>query len=779
MRFKRFKAMTSVLFVAVMLAAGVGCSKFLNGKEKEAEVIELSDSRFEGLRELPGTLKKFATGEGDAAEIERSLKTLEEALIYFKERTKGSVENAYSVEDLRKFFGKYYLKENNVSPELARSLMRLKKALYGGSELYLSKTEIERIVRVLGLVRSEAGRMIPHMKVLLLKKETGEVSESELHEAIQQLQSTAQALLEVLDLSRSDYTFLDTVQVLRGLAEFIQGEGREAFSRRLNTWLPLVSGVRTVLYGEQAILSGMQDWSDALTTAVDLYHVLLKYNYFLKSSKFSSPGEIRSAFGFAEQVLQLVENSHRLRKSQRILFTDIDRALKSVEVSGVLALPVSVQAISDTYKKVLNPMLDPVRRGQPGDSLERDHLLALRRELRAFRLHQSFIESLPWASKASLSMNEVRAALKVFARDSEIATLSQDGAERKKLAEGFEQFRHLLNKPRPIAFDAGGRVLIVANPEALVQTRASLIRFSVMQSLTRLMMAGYGDMADPVQGGVTPAKFDQWYADFDTLGREVKAFDPRGKNSGRRSYQESTFFTFSGDGGRGSEGVEGTKDKAQADEMFEFVSFLFSGGMVNVEQLRKGLVEAGCAVEKRDVFKFPMLKEACVKDRLRAEFGKYFPNLPGLERFIREMSTASWERFYADWISTARTSDPNGGLIETADLRTGGMIFHYSESLFTQFDTDRNDRLSVDETKSAAPRFVPFLETVAGSYGETVLSEAFVVLLFTGENPAKDFWGTSFPFLIRRLFNNIGISEVDRSQILLVFKNLKNASQSP
>lgn len=763
----------SLVLIAVVFAAGsVGCSQFLNGKKKEEQIIELSDSKFEGLKDLPETLKRFTSGDATPEEIEKSFKTLEDALIYFRKRTKGSGDDSYTAEDLRKFFGKYFLKENNVSPELAKALMKLKKALFGGSEIDLTKAELDRMVRILGILRVEFVKISPHMKMLLFQKDKGAVSSDEIKAAMAQLRSTAAELLENLDLTRSDYSFEDTQDVFAGLADFIEGARPVQIYSRVRDWLPVITSLKVLLFGEHAGLNGQREWNAAIETLTDGYDMALRYHYMVTDSLFSTPKEVRTTLGFVEQFLRVILNCHQMSKTGRIPFAHVDRLIVQASERGFMdRLKLTPRAISDTYQKVLINMFDTARRGDMSgaDAIERTHVLAVRREFHLFRLNQAFIDTLPYKADGTTDLAAMKAAAPGFPRDAVIAALTTAANEKADLEAGFAKFKSMLAKPRPIAFDNEGRVLIIESYDRTPQTWKSLLRFNVMHALARGMMMGYGGDADPAKGGVTSKMIEKWYDDFGIIGNELKAFDPRSQNAGNRSFQEASFFTYSGNG----------DDRLDMDEMFEYVSFLFAGGLGNVEKARHVFIDKGCALQQTDVFDLPLFNEACVKATLRSDFSAIFPNLPGLARYVAGLGDAGWERFYSNWITASRTSDPAKGMIETADLRTGTMIFHYSESLFAGNDTNHNGGLSVEETETGATRFLPFMKKVMTDMGygwatyDGIVREAFVVLVFKGKIPSA---GDLASFQAERVSRSLGgtIPDVDRSQIFLVFSNLKS-----
>ena len=108
MCFKKF--FISLALLGSLIPGLVGCSNYLKGQKNKEEVMDLPNPDLERLKTLPEDMKKLSIGELSSSDIRKNFETIQFALKYFVERTRGSGNNAYSVEDMRGFFGKYFLK---------------------------------------------------------------------------------------------------------------------------------------------------------------------------------------------------------------------------------------------------------------------------------------------------------------------------------------------------------------------------------------------------------------------------------------------------------------------------------------------------------------------------------------------------------------------------------------------------------------------------------------------------------------------------------------------
>lgn len=756
------KRAVGLLLIASLGLASLGCSEFLNGKKAEPEVIEFTDTRFACLQEIPLHLEKFSVGEAKESEVRQGFDCMTDALTYFNKKTFGSLENAYTVEEMRRFFGKYFLKKNNVTPEFAAELMKIKRALLGGSTGHITKDEIVRLVEILGLLRDEAIVLSPHMKLLLNQNQNDKTEWEQISASVSQLRLSLQKLLERTQIAKSDYGFDDVKNALSGFAEFIRGAEPFAPYQKYSQWVPMVESVKIVLMGRRAHFAGLYQWSESLDTLLDLYELALKYHYVIGDFEFTDAAKVRQTTQFLNQGLNLLQNSHQMKTAGRIPVEDIDNLI--VQILPSVTTMMQPKSLIKTYKAVLMKILDPSRLADSRSllGLEKKHLLSIRRELNIFRLHQSLIDSLPLAALGGgITQKKLIEHLDKFNHTLVIEKgLTDDAFEQKALENAWLDLKELIKNPTMVNFNQDSRLLISHAAGASRQTWSALTQFNLMRALSRMLMLGY---ADNVAGRLSQSQMSMaglvsWYEDFQELGLDLKAFDPRSANSGSRSFLEANFFTFSGNGNEGMD----------QKETFEFVTTLFSAGLGTSNALSSHMKLARCAIEEKDVFGFNYLKEDCFRDQLRKYIGIYFNNMPGMVNYVRGLNDEQWKLFFDYLLAASVTATQKEGLIETANVRTLVTILHYIETIMVIYDTDHNQGLSVDEVYAAAPRFMSFFKKVNPGTYEFLIKEGFAHLVFYGTIPGA---GGVAAFQIKKMW---GIDDAQRMEIARLFGTLKD-----
>lgn len=726
MSFKNRVHLCGALFLSFF---SVGCSDFLNGKKEEPKVIELSDSHFTCLQRVPGTLKIFFKGEAHEKELVEDFNCLTEALRNFHKRTFGSVEGGYTSEDLRKFFGKYFLKENNVSPEFAADLMKIKQVILGGSANHLTKKELLQLIEIHSLIRDEFVQLAPHMKNLLFIGDKRSLNWEQASASTEQLRSSLQHLLGETQIANVEYSFDDLKRAFHGFAEFVKGEDQQSIYELYAKWFPVIESVKNVLIGSKARIAGLPQWKENLDTLIDLYGLALKHHYFLHGMKLDNAQNLSHVSQAVGQSIKLLLNTHQIKNTGRIPLEDIDNLIEQVLPKVTASL--QAKSLKKAYRVVLLKILDPEKNGDSRtlQGLEKKHLISLQREFNIWRLQQSFINSLSMEDlEGGIVAKGLFDAYNKFNKTYVIEkSLSEDPLEQGALETSWKDLGDLLKHPYPVSFDAQGQLIITDNMASLKQSWSSLTEANLMRALSRVLLLGY---AEHTHGPLSEALMSKkglisWYDDFQEVGLDLKAFDPRSANSGGRSFLEANFFTYSGNG----------DDYMDQKETYEFVSFLFSAGLASSEALRKDLTAFQCSVPEKDVFGYFFMNEPCFKKRLKEKFEVYFDNLPGLVQYVKSLDKTQWDFFYRYLLAASSVETQRPGLVETANIRTMTMVLHYIESIISLYDKDRNQVLSLDEVRIATPRFMSFVKTVSPVESETIMKEGFTYLVFKGKIP--------------------------------------------
>jgi hypothetical protein len=761
-----YKMLVSCIIAAISIIFLSGCGEYLNEKKKESEVLNFSSDRLLCLKELPLSFGKISIGEGRSEDINSSFDCARDALSYFKNKTFGSLPNGYTPDELRRFFSKYFLKENQVTPEFAAELMKIKQALLGGSEAVITKAEIDQLVDLLGIVKTESVALSPSMKLLLMKQKTAEWDE--ISRATSQLISSVLKILGKTEIVKSEYGVEDLKRALSGLSDFLRGpEAKSSFDISYDKFkglVPLLDAIKNVLVGKKADFSTASEWRNGIQTFIQAYDLYLKYNFTINKKSLEKGKDTQALSVFIDGLLELLERSPQLQMRGLIPAQEIDAFIDEIVPRLELNPKIKTSTFKKTYRVVVMRML-----GRDQDFIEKvdfrrfigfenKHLGSLRHEFKIWKMIQEFVDSTfqQKSPKTMLHKDFMVQMRSYFAQSDSDRWKNENLLEQEMLKKAQDEFYQLLSSQVPINFNKKGRWIESAHNGNETLTWLTLTKLNLFRGLGRLLLIGYGanSLGSLTHAELKEAGFSTWYDDFNELGLDLKAFDPRKGNSGPSSFIEANLFTPSANG----------DTVMDYKETFEYVSLLFSVGLATSEQIQNDLEV--CKIKKTDVFGYFYQRETCVKKQLRLKFADYFDNLPGMSRYVAKLTDPEFDEFFKYLKAASLVDGQIVGLLETENIRTMVTVLHYVEALIIAFDRDGNQTLSINEVASAAPRFNLIIKKLNPGRSDMLLHRGLVYLVFVGNIPsATELLG----FELKKHF----IQEASRKDVLRIFGTLK------
>lgn len=720
-----------ILMIPFIVVLNVSCSKYIGGEKKQEQVIELSENQFACLKNVPTILKKYANGSASDSEIGSSLDCLKVATTYFIDKTQGSTFDEYTIEDLRKFFGKYFLKQNNLSQEFTFEIMKFKKAILGGSDRNVSKAELRKFVLLIDILKTELVSIRTHFSILSFQSRNTPVNSEVIDESIKKLNRSLKMIFANTSLMNSDYKFEDAVSFIQGLVDYFKESQSEKSMSASLIWLPLLKDIKVILFGQNAYFKNQTDWSLAIDVVTDVWGISLGYKHQLSQFNFSDQNEFDQIYSLALKFLNLLDRSPRMKEEGEILFSDIDILIRRAYQLKIINTSVSIENILHTYQIALIRFFNPAKSKdlRSINSLSKSMLRALRFELKNWGQIQNWIGTL--SKGLEYNRSQLASSFKGYSFNYFIKNNSENSLEADALKANRDEFQRILEFDR-IPFLGKDLKVFVSFRGVEKNERFNwnqLTYFHLIQVFSRLFMLGYGD-----NGQLNVYQMKQWYNDFSSLGIELNVFDPRSTGTPERSFQEANLFTFHGNGNEWIDTVE----------IHELITILIGSGFGAKTELRKFL--GSCEIEKLDIFGKKWINEVCFKEQFQKNFDKVFSHLPNLINENKAMTKNQKDWFYYFLISSARTSESKNGLIEDADLRSLMVIINYIEVLISSFDFDHSGNLSLSEIDAASVRFKDFFKVIKPDLSDDTYKKVFRYLVLKGEKPSESLSGAVIDF---------------------------------
>lgn len=729
-----FSRMTALLLIVSIL----GCSEFIEGDKKKESVLRLNNDQFACLNQAPEVIRQVFSETSRPEKVVSVLECFEKSLAYFIKRTKGTVPDGYSVHDVRAFFGNYLGDRDRVTDEMANEMMKIKRALFGGSDQVIAKSELQGLIDFLTLLRKEVTVLEPHWDLLLFK--TGmRPDRQSLALAHLALRDSVTRLVLKTKLVQTEYSFQDFKNLTHEVEKFVQ-RSPDQKSVNFMKWLPVAESMKIHLFSDRADMGTAARWKEAVRIVIECYKVYSLYRYQFKGFDFYTPQAFRAGSEIFEISIRILNDSWWMDKGG-IPFIETENLLKKLSDLKVVPKEISVAGLMELYKGFVKNLLD---RGSPEDavklrSLERQHIVTLKSEYRSLRGIQTFIDSI--SQNLSSVANPYQLLLQQLNNRTTIQVDVFNETSDELLQSAWVDWKTHLNQPLPLSFLPGGALVLDRKvKESQTWTWETLTRLNVMRFLNRVLFLSFGKSRSMTLSRETLEEkgMFRFYSDFWIFGTDIQAFDKRSGNSGKRSFFEGDHFLYASNGDK----------QMQLQEGFELINVIFSAGLSGLSRLQERLSHSSCALPETDFFEKNWVDENCLSKLLRAELSTYFGNLPGLVKWAQGLDDEEWDQFYQEVIRFSRMDAKVKGKLETGDLRTLVVILHYVESMYLRFDLDQDDRLSMNELGIASERFAPFfketfhLKPKGKWFLETqekaisfAISKGFACLVATGEMP--------------------------------------------
>ncbi len=781
-----------IFTVAFLVSSFVlsGCSEFLKGKPAKQEVLEIKSEDVICLKDLSSQLKKMIRSESTTTEINATFKCLDQTLNQFQNRVEGKQNaDSFTAEELFIIFDKFH-KDAKISKEAANDLLVLKKALLGGSEVVITKTEITDLRGYLIIIKDEVQKLLPYIKMYSFKKEDGPFSRLTIDSGFAQLRSSLKVLLSASKLGKSAYEFSDLKKLLFSL-NIVETDQKEL--------LDLAEKVKLLLVGTEP-LKNESEYTIAIDSFTDL---MTLSSYVLHGDvqfKIESEKQLDKAVQFVEKVLDVLQQSVQFQKHSEIKISALDAIIESVLKKNILPFQVQFSTFQNFYKKlIINVFSDQKNMTTDSlDSLRLVHIKAIQKEIAIFKLNLDFISSVQFQTETDRkNISLLQAQMSTYESVRKLKSWNNFNTEDTAfILDGFKDLKDEFISTKPVTYRFKKMVLAV-NQDIWDMSWEDLARGLYGKMLARELIRGWGNSAV-----ITESGFINWYTDFKEFAIEMKTFDPRSESikTAKETFLQANLFTFSGNGDQ----------QVTKPEAFQYLNMLLTGGGQQLQEIREGVAKAGCNLPEQDVFKYPVNDEKCFYDDFKQNYKNYYSNLSYLVGYLSKLSDVQFKSYYDAVMAVARFDQKQIGRIETADIRTLNMTLIYIESLFSAYDQNKNWSLSAAEVRLSYPRFRNFVTDYAHKNAQAELDEwdvfinpcraiypldsfigeAFIFLGYNGRLPKKA--DVNDPSTVANIYEcgkfQLGFNttyqpftftgEIDRKTIINTFKVLKTALDS-
>ncbi len=262
----------------------VSCGLKLNEKNKDTnESAKVKSAQC--LNQSISDLKLFLKGDASDQVVTQSFGCLENVFIAFKDNIRGQDKNVFTPKEIADFVSVNFFSDGTtLSPAFVTEIMKLKVALFGGSETLIKKQEIDLVVSLISRFTPQLVKLNPHMKIINMQwqpaAEQAQILESEKQFQLAKVEFS-KFIVQVLSEFKAggrEYKIDDVLNLVVEAAKFTKSaEGTIDTIKKSRVFF---KRFKKHLIGGNNSIQG-DDWEKLALTLSEAYFQALRYQYFL------------------------------------------------------------------------------------------------------------------------------------------------------------------------------------------------------------------------------------------------------------------------------------------------------------------------------------------------------------------------------------------------------------------------------------------------------------------------------------------------------------------
>jgi len=276
-------------FVLVMTS----CTPKVGEAPPETQQQKLSGTQcLSGLRPV---IEAFVAGNATDTDVAAAWDCAANAIGKFKKYVYGRTADRFEATELADFLKKNFLEPSSpdITPELRNEAMRIKQLFLGGSIDYVTRTELDKIIEMLGDLKSISLHLNPYMKLIGQKWSVSSSANVQddiryFEKASDEIQSAARSLANMIVENNQSYEMDHFVVFLREFSNFTGQDWPVA--SQIEKGMPVIKKVKKAISGGDPNSIGPTEWRSFVLLGARGYLQYLRYYYFIKSASETGSG---------------------------------------------------------------------------------------------------------------------------------------------------------------------------------------------------------------------------------------------------------------------------------------------------------------------------------------------------------------------------------------------------------------------------------------------------------------------------------------------------------
>jgi len=618
--------------------------------------------------------------------------------------------------------------EFRVSDKLVNEGMKLKKVVFGGSELTLTSRDFERGKNKIAGLKSVVEKFLPFYAVYSNEWDRSNFSYVAAQDFFKQSQDSLQSSAEEIGgLFEDSYNidglngFLAEIAVL-----YPQQDPTKQPVADFQKYVPLLKDIKNIVFSEKDSLVKKEQWAPFLKYAARFYSSYLYFNYFVEKEESGTPRFLEAFKSLTDQVLAITKDIIKGKESKYISANEVDQiAFRLVEL-GMLPAELDKKSLQGVIRLALNRILWPAEerlKGSKPNAINLDSLGNLKTEMQIWYETEKYLYSI---TASPLKLVDLQSQLDKKLKDPNISN---------ELKAGLIELALAAYGPVAQTIEKAGH-MVITNMTSQSYNMASAARLNLNRTMSRILIRATTTSADRLKKyqGVTLPEAQAVFDVIRPVVVELGFLKEDNTTFMESRFREANIFVAHSNG----------DSYMSFQETSDIAGMILSGVIVNGNFKKE--VEANCTIfhkvsKTKDE---PYIEEQCIRKIYLEHTDDYLTATPEHVKFFKKLSLDDATDFLENVLKAAGHEPNSKKTVELVDADLAPHVIQYIEMTMSKYDDNKNGKINLDEARRAFPSFEGILKELTKDQSfikEKDLFALFGYILYYGKPPGgpKDF----------------------------------------
>lgn len=643
--------------------------------------------------------------------------------------------------------------ELRVSDKLVDEGMRIKKVIFGGSDMALTSYDFERGKNKVAALKAVVEKFMPYYPIYSFEWDLEHFEYEAARDFFSRSQHSLQSSAEELGaLFEDSYNLDHLIQLLAEIDLLYPPEDPEKkLATQAKKYIPLLKDVKNILFSQQSSQIEKGQWPQFLSLGARLYSAYQFYYFFVMPEEPKTLRHLDALHKIAKDFLKLTADVVELKESKIITLEEFQTLAVRMKDMDLLPKEFDAKSLQSLLDLVLNRVLWPAEFRLKGSKPNGFTAVSVSHLQREFQIWYETEKDLLTLTSSPVKPEKLQSAVAKKLKDPQISEF---------LKAGLIEVSRIISGPVPQTLSKEGH-LVISRVASQDYDRASASQVNLNRLLSRLLIQATTTDLERLKKhqGVTLPEAQGGFDMIRPLVVQMGLLDKSNTTFMESRFREANIFVAHANG----------DSLMSFEETADLAGMILSGMKVN--QLLRQELESTCTSPGR-VKDDPSVSESCFRRVFNNKAAAYFKATPDYVKFHKALDSEEVEGFLENILKAAGHIPNSQNSVRLVDADLTPHVIQYIEMTMSKFDANKNGKIGLSDAKKAFPSFEGLLVELTKDQSlikrEDLLA-LFTYILYYGRPPegVKDFLFKWRPWKNNpEKWNGVSADRVDLASIL-------------